>query len=132
MRLVEDEPRGVVVPPELAGLVDLLLGVGLGTIERRDGALPPTPGLEGLRIQLRVTAAAARGTRQRMVVPTAQPSVTYLTVGEAAEVMGLKPRRVRQLAAAGILIARKHGRDWQIDSESAHDRRRRTWQQEAA
>lgn len=127
MRVVEDEPGGVVVPPELAGLVAVLIGYGLEVFEARNGCSPDVPGLRLMRAQL----SAASGSRRRMVVSPAQPSVRYLTVGEAAEVMGLSRRRVRELAADGVLRGRKHGRDWQIDSDSAHDRRRSPWQRAA-
>ncbi|WP_055491694.1 helix-turn-helix domain-containing protein [Streptomyces sp. TP-A0356] len=127
MRVVEDEPGGVVVPLELAGLVAVLLGYGLDVFEARNGGLPALPGLRLLRAQL----SAASGTRGRRVVPPVQPAVTYLTSGEAAKVMGLSARRVRELAADGVLRSRKSGRDWQIEADSAYDRRRRRWQEAA-
>ncbi len=39
--------------------------------------------------------------------------------------MGISERRVRHHAATGRLIARKDGRDWLIDSDSARDYRRK-------
>lgn len=127
MRVVEDEPGGVMVPPELAGLVAVLLGYGLDAFEARNGGVPDVPGLRLLREQL----SAASGTRRRRMVPPVQPAVTYLTSGEAAQVMGLSARRVRELAADGVLRSRKSGRDWQIDADSAYDRRRREWPEAA-
>jgi excisionase family DNA binding protein len=38
--------------------------------------------------------------------------VRYLTVNEAADVLGLSPVRIRSLAASGELQADKLGRDW--------------------
>ncbi|WP_269858746.1 helix-turn-helix domain-containing protein [Streptomyces sp. RPT161] len=130
MTEIPDELPSVSVPPELAGLVAVLLGYGLDAFASRNGGLPEVPGLNGLRTQLVVAAAAARGTRRRTLIPQAGPTVKYLTSTEAAEVMGLSVRRVRHLAKTGVLRGRKHGRDWQIDSDSAHDRRT-PWQRAA-
>ena len=45
-----------------------------------------------------------------------QESLYDLTVIEAAEILGLSRRRVRELAANREILARKRGRDWQISS----------------
>lgn len=121
---------GVVVPPELAGLVDVLLGYGLGHLASRNGGLPEVAGLNGLRAQLRVTATAASGHgRRTLAVPEPPSTFREVTVREAAEVSGLSTRQVRRLAESGALIARKRGRDWHIDSDSASGYgRRRAWQ----
>lgn len=37
-----------------------------------------------------------------------------LTTNQAAEILGVTPRRVLQLIASGRLPAEKHGRDWAI------------------
>lgn len=37
-----------------------------------------------------------------------------LTTTEAADILGIKQARVRQLILAGRLPAKKHGRDWII------------------
>jgi len=42
----------------------------------------------------------------------------WLTTFEAAKVSGYHPERIRELAREGKVIARKWGRDWQIDSAS--------------
>lgn len=41
-----------------------------------------------------------------------------LTVDQVAERVGLRPRRVRQLCAAGVLSATKTGGVWWVDEES--------------
>lgn len=41
-----------------------------------------------------------------------------LTVGQAALELHVTPQRVRQLCAAGRLVAAKHGRDWAIEPAS--------------
>lgn len=37
-----------------------------------------------------------------------------LTTAQAAQRLGISPRRIRALIAAGRLPARPHGRDWSI------------------
>ena len=41
----------------------------------------------------------------------AWPKAQYLTTAEAANLLGLQPRRVRQLIESGTLAAEKWGRD---------------------
>jgi excisionase family DNA binding protein len=122
--------EGVTVPGELAGLVDLLLGYGLAVLQQRNGAAPTVAGLDGLRVQLQVAAASASGRPRRILaVPVAR--APELTVTEAARSCGLSARQVRRLAESGALIARKRGRDWLIDRQSA-EQRSRTWREQAA
>ena len=40
--------------------------------------------------------------------------MTLLTTTQAADILGVKQARVRQLILAGRLPAKKHGRDWII------------------
>jgi excisionase family DNA binding protein len=47
-----------------------------------------------------------------------------MTVGEAAEALGVDPSRVRQLIAAGSLPARRAGRQWMIEPAAVERRRR--------
>lgn len=125
---IEGEVPGVVVPPDMVGLVDRLLSYGLEVLAARNGGLPAVPGLDGLRVQLRV-AGAASGRRPRMLgLPG--PVTRYLTVDEASALMGVCPRQVRRLSETGAVIARKPGRDWQVDADSATDygRRQQAWQ----
>ena len=42
----------------------------------------------------------------------------WLTTFEAAKVSGYHPERIRELAREGRVVARKWGRDWQIDNAS--------------
>jgi excisionase family DNA binding protein len=127
-----EESAAVVVPVELAGLVDRLVGCGLRTVADRYGALPTVPDLDELRARLRTAAVSAGGRRPHMLEPQYR---TYpcLTVGQAAEVMGVTARHARRLAKSGAIIARLVGRDWQIDAGSAnqYSERRKSWQQAA-
>lgn len=47
-----------------------------------------------------------------------------LTVHAAAALLGVTPQRVRALIKAGILEAKKWGRDWMVDAESVENRRK--------
>lgn len=129
--MAEEGACGVVVPAELAALVDRLLGYGVEVLAARNGALPRVAALDGLRAQLHLSAVAARGGRSRTLVPL-RSAARDLSVREAAQVMGLSVRHVRYLAATGALIARKRGRDWWIDADSAdgYARRQQAWQQQ--
>lgn len=42
----------------------------------------------------------------------------YMTVKDAAKMLGLTPRRIRQLIASGDLTAEKLGRDWFVLRDS--------------
>jgi excisionase family DNA binding protein len=42
----------------------------------------------------------------------------WITTQQAAELVGYTQRRVRQLATAGEIGARKFGRDWQVNRSS--------------
>jgi hypothetical protein len=116
--VVTADEAGVVVPAELAGLVDKLLGYGLDTLQRHNGAAPTVAGLEGLRVQLQLAAASASGRPRRILAVPVAPT-RELTVAEAAAAAGLSARQVRRLAEGGALIARKRGRDWLVDADSA-------------
>ncbi len=41
-----------------------------------------------------------------------------MTTAEAADALGITPRRVRALIASGRLKARRYGRDWSISEEA--------------
>jgi len=45
-----------------------------------------------------------------------------LTVNEAARILGVTPRRVRQLVESGALPATRFGREWAIARGSVEDR----------
>ena len=51
------------------------------------------------------------------------PVVDYMGTGEASSVLGVTPRRVSQLAQAGILPGRKVGRQWMLHRPSVLDYR---------
>jgi excisionase family DNA binding protein len=46
-------------------------------------------------------------------------SLPYLTVGEAASLIGISEQSVRRLAGRGTILARKPGRDWLVDAVAA-------------
>ncbi|MGY1607274.1 helix-turn-helix domain-containing protein [Geodermatophilus sp. SYSU D00700] len=95
---------GGTVPPRVRGLMDTL-GRVLADQQR-------TP--------LTSTSAASGTTAQpdRPPLPTWEAS-EWLTVDEAARLLGLGVRRVRVLASEGRLTARKVGGTWQIDRADA-------------
>lgn len=121
---VPSPPDGTVVPPNLAGLTERLIGYGLDVLSSRNGHLPPIPGMDELRASLRSAAASASGRPRRTIVTLARGR--DLTAVEAAVVMRLTPRHVRRLAAEGKVVARKQGRDWGIDRDAAYGYRGRT------
>lgn len=133
MRVVEDEPGGVMVPPELAGLVAVLLGYGLDAFEARNGGVPDHPGLRLLRAQLHAAAASSSGRARRTLALPERSDIRYLSARQAAPVMGVSPRQVRRLAEAGAIVAVKTGRDWWISAQAAeqYPGRRRAWQEAA-
>lgn len=96
------------IPAHLTILNAGLVEYALKDLRRRNGGLPGMRDLAELR---EILAAAARG--------NASAQVTYLTTAQAAAVMGLSARRIRQLAAAGTITAQRAGRDWLISAASA-------------
>jgi excisionase family DNA binding protein len=125
-----EPPAGVVVPAGLAGLLGKLVEYGMTVLAERNGGLPSVPALDLLRAELRTAAVSSGGPVRRSLAVAGQ--ARCLTVGEAAQVMGVSPRHARRLAAAGAVIAHRQGRDWLIDAAAAAEYRgRRTaWQQE--
>lgn len=45
-----------------------------------------------------------------------------LTTSEAAEILGVTPRRVVALVGSGALVAERFGRQWMVDERSVRDR----------
>ncbi|MBQ9001592.1 MAG: helix-turn-helix domain-containing protein [Eggerthellaceae bacterium] len=45
-----------------------------------------------------------------------------LTTSEAAEILGVTPRRVIALVESGALVAERFGRQWMVDERSVRDR----------
>ena len=117
------EPAGsAVVPPHLVKLTTLLVQHGVRALCLSNGSLSAIPDLPELLKILRSAAASARGRPSRILDQPAQPQ--WLTTDEAADLMGISARRVRHHAASGRIIARRAGRDWQIDADSARSYRR--------
>jgi hypothetical protein len=120
---------GLVVPAYLAALNAYLVEFAVREISSRSGGMPRMADIGELRALLRsgaASAASAAGTPPRIMDP--QPP-RELTTAQAAAVMEISARRVRYLAAAGGVIARKvAGRDWLVDADSArgYSQRRRT------
>jgi len=63
--------------------------------------------------------ASAGGSRETMDAMTN----TFLTTAEAGDTLNLTPRRVRQLATSGVLLARMVAGRWMIDPASVEARR---------
>lgn len=103
---------GVTVAPQLCRVVARLAVLGLAEITCRDGGPPSVPGLASLLTAL----DSSSGTAPVTVMPD-----IWITTSQAAAVLGLSCRQARKLAAAGRLIARRHGRDWQVSRQSAQD-----------
>lgn len=104
------ETTGITVPPALSRVLARAARLGLAELDRRDGGLPAVPGLAALLDELGAVASAR---------PLAMVEARPVTAAEAAAAAGVSPQRIRQLCASGQLIARRHGRDWLIDPDSA-------------
>jgi excisionase family DNA binding protein len=110
---------GVLVPAELCRPLARAAIVGLAVIAHKDGGLMPTPGMAALLAKL--TMSSERHPSDSMgheITPLTGSE--WLTVSEAAERTGLSRRSVQRLAG-GRLRARRVGRSWLIDPDSAED-----------
>lgn len=58
---------------------------------------------------------SANGSTETVVAETVSPSLDELTTDEAADMLKLTPRRVRQLIDADELPARRVGNCWRLD-----------------
>lgn len=115
-------PGDVMVPAELARPLARLAVTGARAVQERDGGLPLAPGMAGLLAEL---AMSGSGHAVRSVAPvTPRSPGRWLTVGQAAGLMRLTCRHVRRLARGGRLTARRAGRAWLIDPDSAEDYRK--------
>lgn len=106
----------VEVPDRFAGALADLAILGAADRLRRNGGGHLAPELAALLARL----AAAHGSRPCQSDQTGAGDVTAaprvpLTTGQAAARLGLTARRVRQMATAGLVPARRHGRDWAIE-----------------
>jgi len=113
--------EGAVIPPDLVKLTAVLVEYAVKDLGNRNGGSPRMPGLTQLRSILNSAGASASGTPSASLGPQAQ--ARSITLSEAAAVMGISERWVRHLAAADRIRARKEGRDWRIDWDSARDYR---------
>jgi excisionase family DNA binding protein len=122
MRLASGEPptpappAQLTIPPELARPLARIFVLGLAELARRDGSPPLVPGLAAF---LAALDRSASGTVPGML----DAHGNWVGASEAAAVIGCSPRYVRRLAGSGRLIARRSGRDWLIDPQSAQDYR---------
>lgn len=113
--------RPLTVPPELRPeVLALLITKAERDMTRQNGLRPAIAGLDEFLASLRTAASG----KAAAILP---PRTAYeeLTTREAAGLMNVTTRRVRQLAQAGVIIARKQGRDWAVDATAAADYRRR-------
>lgn len=118
-----DAPRGtadgVLVPAELARPLAVLAVLGARTLAERDD-LRVMPGMSALIHQLR-TASSGGAPRTVGHALTGLSANVWVSVGQAAGLTGYSCRQIRDLARRGRLIARRTGRDWQVDRESVTD-----------
>jgi excisionase family DNA binding protein len=112
----------VPLPARLAPLAALLVKYGAKEIAQRGGARSAMRDLPELEAILAAAAASARGTPQRTMELRAPD--TEMTTAQAAAVMGVSERRVREHARTGRVNSRKAGRDWLISADSARSYRR--------
>lgn len=109
----------LLVPVELAPELEFVVRTGLAELRRRDGY---HPGVE-LGVRLEALSRLARYERARRaglavaavapdVEPDGAPLAEVVGTAEAAEILGLSPRRVRAMAGAGELEAARAGRGW--------------------
>lgn len=113
----------IAIPVGLAPLAALLVELGAREVRQRGGTRSAMPRLGELEAILRTAAASARGTPSRTMEPRSRPE--ELTTAQAADLMGVSARRVRELARTGRIVSRKvAGRDWLIDAGSARSYRR--------
>lgn len=61
---------------------------------------------------------AASGNAATQLATTPAPSAHEITTDQAADMLGLKPRRVRQLLQLGVLTGRKTGQVWLAERSS--------------
>jgi excisionase family DNA binding protein len=111
-----------VIPPHLVRLTVFLVEHAVKDLCLRNGSLSAMPDLPDLLTVLHSAAPSARGRPSRILDQPAR--ARYLTTSEAAAVMQISARRVRHHAASGRIIARRAGRDWLIDADSARGYRR--------
>ncbi|HEV3381662.1 MAG TPA: hypothetical protein VG142_11860 [Trebonia sp.] len=110
----------IAVPARLAPLAALLVEYAAKEIAQRTGTRSALRDLPELQAILLPAAASARGRVTSTMEPRARPE--ELTTAQAADVMGVSERRVREHARTARLIARKvAARDWLIDADSARD-----------
>jgi hypothetical protein len=115
--------NGVTVPPELCRVVARLAVLGLAEVSRRDGGLRPAAGLADLLTRLDMSAPRRApdpmgSANSPLAGSTPLLGSGWLTVSEAAAVIGTSPRQIQRLAG-GRLRARRTGHVWLIDSDSA-------------
>jgi excisionase family DNA binding protein len=122
-RVTIDTANTVAVPLNLAPLAALLVELGAREITQRGGSRSAMQGLPQLEAILRTAVASAHGTPAPTIELRSQPE--ELTTDQAAELMGISARRVRELARTGRIVSRKvAARDWLIDAGSARSYRR--------
>jgi hypothetical protein len=107
----------VAIPVGLAPLAAFLVELGARDITQRGGTRSAMRDLPELQAILRAAAASARGTPAGTMEPPGRAE--ELTSDQAADVMGISARRVRELARTRRIVSRKAGRDWLIDAGSA-------------
>lgn len=103
-----------------------IIDVGLETLERRNGTLPPLPG-EFTNLVKLLAAGSSSGLASVNVfsLRISPPGERMLSASVAASALDVTPRQVRRLAARGRFAgARRAGRDWLIPVAAIEDYRR--------
>ena len=111
-------PGDVLVPAALARPLARLAVLGARGAQRDSGGLVLVPGMAALLAEL-------AGFAGETAAPTVASTFlrTEVTAREGAELAGLIVQRVRTLARAGRIRARRVGREWLIDPDGLPRRR---------
>lgn len=112
----------VVVPARIAARLDALLNLRRLRIDVRGRDAE----LDAVLIALGVAAAAWRTTAtgsDQAPQPEADPHSEWLSTSEAADLLGVTDRRVRQEITGGRLVARRVAGRWRISREDVEQYR---------
>lgn len=114
-------PGSVAVPASVAADVLRLLVLGLDALVRKDGG-EVSPRARALLLDLH---RAAQAYEEGPPVPSPEPSrsppgTVEVSVADAAGVIGASREYTRRLCRAGMLPARRIGREWLVSIERQH------------
>lgn len=101
-------------PPELAGGVLRLLHVAIDREARQYRAVP-APAMNELLRELYAATVRQAEVSLSETIDDAPSTLEWVTVDQAAWVLGSSAQWVRRLAMSGRLAAHRVGRNWRID-----------------